>query len=266
MVLAGIATPGLCGAADSSVAKVWRSTSNAAFRSGVVPEDGVAPAASEASRNSPDFWKADSMSPPSRPVLSGVCCASTSSTACFKPAGRSLPVTTEARFANSGAWLPCFVTASEEAVVTATCSAGVSVARGALPDGASGGLSTNAAARGVNVIWSPAASPAPLITARRMVPSFLDTASWRFCPGASATSDVTSIARLAIAIRTRLSAITLTTLASTMLPACSTRSGVVASATGLAAVTGRMDVTGVGIFRGSTKHGREHAPTVTPAS
>ena len=151
--------------------------------------------------------------------MSGVCCASTSSTACFSPAGRSLPVTTAARLANSGAWLPCFVTASAEAAVTATCSSGVSGLRAGVADGASGGLSTSEAARGVSVIWSALASPAPLMTARRMVPSFCDTASWRFCPGVSDTSDITSIERLAIAIRTRLSASTLTTLASTTLPA-----------------------------------------------
>ena len=85
------------------------------------------------------------------------------------------------------------------------------------------------------------------MTASRMVPSFCDTASWRFCPGDSATSDITSIERLAIAIRTRLSASTLTTLASTTLPAWSTRSGVVASAGGLAALTGTIELTGVGI-------------------
>ncbi|BAL09693.1 hypothetical protein BJ6T_44240 [Bradyrhizobium japonicum USDA 6] len=78
-----------------------------------------------------------------------------------------------------------------------------------------------------------------------MVPSFCDTASWRFCPGVSDTSDITSIDRLAIAIRTRLSAITLTTLASTTLPAWST--GVAASATGLAALTGTIELIGVGI-------------------
>ncbi|WP_244609126.1 hypothetical protein [Bradyrhizobium sp. SUTN9-2] len=80
-----------------------------------------------------------------------------------------------------------------------------------------------------------------------MVPLLCETASWRFCPGVNATSDITSIARLAIAIRTRLSASTLTTLASTTLPACSTRSGVAASAGRLAALTGAMGVTGVGI-------------------
>ena len=41
--------------------------------------------------------------------------------------------------------------------------------------------------------------------------------------------------------------ITLTTLASTTLPACSTRSGVAASATGLAALTGTIELIGVGI-------------------
>ena len=132
--------------------KVWRSTSSAAFRSAIVPDGGVAPVASEASRNRPDFWNADSMSPPSSPELSGVCCASTSSTASFKPAGRSLPVTTAARLANNGAWLPCLVAASAEANVTAACSVGVSIGRAALADGASGGLSTSEAARGVSVI------------------------------------------------------------------------------------------------------------------
>ena len=59
MVPAGSAAPCGCRRA-SSVASVCRSTISAAFRSGIVPEDGGEPAASEASRNRPDFWKADS--------------------------------------------------------------------------------------------------------------------------------------------------------------------------------------------------------------
>ena len=55
------------------------------------------------------------------------------------------------RSANSGAWLPCFVAASAEAVATATCSVGVRLFRAVAVDGASGGLSTSEAARGVSV-------------------------------------------------------------------------------------------------------------------
>ena len=75
VVAAGIAAP--CGAAVSSVVSVWRSTSSAAFRSGAVPAGGLAPAASGASRNKPDFWNAGSTSAPSSAALWGACRART---------------------------------------------------------------------------------------------------------------------------------------------------------------------------------------------
>ena len=58
IVGAGAATP------PSDDSSVWRSTISAALRSGM-PAGGD-PEASEASRNSPDFWKAFLTSPPVR--------------------------------------------------------------------------------------------------------------------------------------------------------------------------------------------------------
>ena len=126
--------------AASTDCSVCRSTSSAAFRSGTARRsDGTAPAASEASRNRPDFSNADLMSPPLRSGSRPVCCASTCCTACSSFGGSAGESAMPARLANSGAWLPCSVAAVCAAIVTVAFSSGVSTAfGGALVAGAVG--------------------------------------------------------------------------------------------------------------------------------
>src|ERR1700730_1108717 len=64
---AGVSAFGFAGALLSDVVSTWRSTINAALRSGVEAEDESDPEASEASRNRPEFWNACLISSPVRP-------------------------------------------------------------------------------------------------------------------------------------------------------------------------------------------------------
>ena len=63
------------------------------------------PDASEASRNSPDFWTAFWISPPLRSGVELVCCASTCTTACWSGGGRLSEPAAALRLANNGARL-----------------------------------------------------------------------------------------------------------------------------------------------------------------
>ena len=164
------------------------------------------------------------------------------------------------RLANSGASDCCWVAAVSEATDTAIRSSGV---RGSLVAGATGaatcagfaialmvagvGASTGAFAAALTDVATPAGSaggapaPCPTIASRTVPSDVCDTASCKFCPGVSATSDITSIESPAIAICTKFSA-TLSTCASTTMPGCSTTPDV-ALPVACAAMTGRLGLT-----------------------
>src|SRR5271169_4241582 len=126
-----------------------------------MPEAGeTEPDAREASKNNPDFWNAVWMSLP--PMLGSrlVRCASTWSTACCNGGGRLFDAATAPRLANSGAWLPCWVTAVSVATATATRSSGV---KGLTIDGglAEGPAGAATGAFGVSVTLSSEVLDAP---------------------------------------------------------------------------------------------------------
>ncbi len=164
-------------------------------------------------------------------------------------------VATALRLANSGASDCCCVAAVSDATDTAIRSSGV---RGSLAAGAAAcaGFAIVLMVAGVFAGAFVAASdcrrdtgrvrrrrtaPCPTIASRTVPSGVCDTASCKFCPGVSATSDITSIESPAIAICTRFSA-TLSTCASTTVPGCNTTPDV-ALPVACAAMTGRLGLT-----------------------
>src|SRR5579859_5971400 len=208
----------------------------------------MAPEASDASRNRPDFWNALWISPPERVSSRGVCCTSTLAIACCSAGGKPFDEAAALRLANNGARLCCAVAAFSDATETAMRSSGVSgsFAAAIVAAGLTGAFGATLAASFVVVpVLAPAAAvPCPTICSRTTPSCGCDTASCRFCPGVSATSVSTSIERLAIAIRTRLSASTLSTCAGTTVPGCSTTPSLAPPTFG-AAITGTVGLTGV---------------------
>ena len=191
------------------------------------------------------------MSPPSRFWSRLVRCVSTCTIACCNAGGRLLDAASAPRLANSGAWLPCWVTAVSLATATAARSSGVN--RSMEAAALSAGLAAAATgAFGVKVTASkeaPSGACEPPGTIESLMPlSVCDTASRKVCPACSGTSESTSIDKPAMAIRTRFSASVLSTVALTSVPDCKTNPG--AAAPGVVAITGSVGVTVMAMSQG----------------